>query len=273
VQIPPSPYEVHAIRYAHHDRARRDNFMFDAPGDLHDGNEPLDFFIWLITGNNRTIVVDLGFDHAGAARRGRTITRLPSEGLQMLGVDASTVQDVIVTHLHYDHAGDLGSFPGAVLHLQEREMAFATGRHMSSRTMRMAFDIEYVCDFVRAVYDERVKFVSGSKEIAPGVVVHHVGGHTDGHQVVRVWTASGWLVLASDAVHLYANREDQNPFPVVHNVGDMIVAFDRVAELADADELIIPGHDPRVLQRFFAPAPEFAGEIARLDLGPLEPMR
>jgi glyoxylase-like metal-dependent hydrolase (beta-lactamase superfamily II) len=262
------PYQVHAIRYAHHQREARDNFMF---ADFHDGPQALDFYIWLITGNGRTFVVDLGFDHEGAARRGREITRLPSEGLQMLGIDAGSVADVIVTHMHYDHAGDLNSFPNATLHLQEREMAFATGRHMTSSTMRRAFDVDYVCDFVRAVYDERVNFIDGTRELAPGLSVHHIGGHTDGHQVVRVWTEAGWLVLASDAVHLYANRDNENPFPIVYNVGDMIHGYSVVGSLASDDKLIIPGHDPLVRSRFPCPDGAFDGEIVRLDQGQLEP--
>ena len=93
------------------------------------------------------------------------------------------------------------------------------------------FDVEYVCDFVRAVYDDRVVFVDGARELAPGISVHHIGGHTDGHQAVRVWTERGWLVLASDAVHFYANMTEQNPFPIVYDVGAMIEGY---------------GHDSRV---------------------------
>lgn len=172
--------------------------------------------------------------------------------------------------MHYDHAGDLSAFPNATLHLQAREMSFATGPNMLSKTLRQAFDVEYVCDFIRAVYDERVNFIDGVRTLAPGLSVHHVGGHTDGHQVVRVWTEAGWLVLASDAVHLYQNRETENPFPIVYNVGDMVRGFQTVEELSDANDLIIPGHDPLVLSRFACPDPRFAGEIVRLDQGPIE---
>ena len=173
-----------------------------------------------------------------------------------------------MTHLHYDHAGDLSSFPNAKLYLQDREMAFATGRHMGHQRMRQVFDVEYVCDFVRAVYDDRVVFIDGAQEIAPGISVHHIGGHTDGHQSVRVWTESGWLMLASDAVHFYANMTEQNPFPIVYDVGAMIEGFDTIRGLADAEELIIPGHDPLVVDRFPCPDKTFEGEIVRLDRGP-----
>ncbi|MCZ6890539.1 MAG: N-acyl homoserine lactonase family protein [Gammaproteobacteria bacterium] len=263
---PDEPYEVYAVRYGHHDRPARDNFIF---ADAHDGPMPLDFFVWAIVGNGRTIVVDLGFDHAGAERRGRTIYRLPAEGLRSVGVDPATVEDVVITHLHYDHCGSLSDFPQARLYLQDREMAFATGRFMTHERLRLAFDVEYVTEFVRAVYDERVVFVDSTMTLAPGVSLHHIGGHTDGLQVVRVWTQSGWLVLASDAVHLYANMQSANPFPIVFNVGHMIDGFDLLRGLAGREALIVPGHDPLVLTRFPCPDEALRGEVARLDQGPI----
>jgi glyoxylase-like metal-dependent hydrolase (beta-lactamase superfamily II) len=232
------PYDVYALRYAHAERPARDNFIFDP---IHQGPMPLDFFIWAIVGNGRVFVVDLGFDHAGAARRGRDILRLPSESLEMLGIRAADVENVIVTHMHYDHAGDLSAFKNARLYVQDREMAYATGRHMANERLRLAFDVDYVCAFVRAVYDERVVFVDGVKELAPGIEVHHIGGHTDGHQ------------------------ETQNPFPIVHNVSDMVEGYKRLSELADDDGLIIPGHDPLVIERFPCPDPSFHGEIVQLS--------
>ena len=260
-------WQVFAVRYAHHEREARDNFVFaDA---VHDGSTALDFFVWLVTNGRRSILVDLGFDHAGAARRGRELIRLPSEGIRLLGVDPATIEDVIITHLHYDHCGNLDDFPHARLFLQDREMQYATGRFMTHRTQRMPFDVEYVTAFVRAVYDERVVFVDGVREIAPGLSVHHVGGHTDGLQVVRVRTAAGWLVLASDAAHLYANVDLGNPFPIAFNLGEMLDGFGTLRSLADREELIVPGHDPRVFERFPAAETALAGEVIRLDQGPL----
>jgi glyoxylase-like metal-dependent hydrolase (beta-lactamase superfamily II) len=172
-------------------------------------------------------VVDCGFDEATATRRGRTILRPVQDCLRAVGADPAEVADVVVTHLHYDHAGNLDLFPDAVFHLQEREMAFATGKHMCFHCLRHPFEVEDVVRMVRALYADRLRFHDGDAEVAPGVSVHRVGGHSDGLQMVRVETARGPLVLASDASHYFANMQRQNPFPVVYDVGAMASGWTR----------------------------------------------
>ena len=89
-------------------------------------------------------------------------------------------------------------FPQARFHLQELEMQYATGRHMAHPFFAHAYELEAVLSMVRLVYGARVQFHDGDAEIVNGITVHHVGGHTLGLQVVRVWTRVGWVVLASD---------------------------------------------------------------------------
>ena len=117
-------YEVYAIRYAHHDRPARENFI---GGDPHDVNMPLDYFVWAIVGDTRTVAVDTGFDPAVGKQRGRTMLHTPAEGLKAIGLDPGRIEDVIVTHMHYDHAGNHDLFPRATFHLQDREMGYCTG--------------------------------------------------------------------------------------------------------------------------------------------------
>jgi glyoxylase-like metal-dependent hydrolase (beta-lactamase superfamily II) len=258
-------YKLYAIRYAWREGTRAQNFLM---GDPHDGPMPLDYFVWAAVSDRRTVVIDTGFTRESAERRGRFYLRAPIEGLKLLGIAAEDVRDVIVTHLHWDHAGTLAHFPNARFHLQDTEMEFATGRHMGQELMRFAYDVEDVVEMVRAVYRSRVAFHAGVEEIAPNLFVHRIGGHTNGLQCVRAWTERGWVVLASDATHFYANMMEGRPFPIVFNVGDMLQGFDTLRRLASSPDHVIPGHDPLVMRLYPPPAPELEGIVARLDVEP-----
>ncbi len=255
-------YEVYAIKYAHHARRASENFV---GGDPHDGPMPLDYFVWLIRGDGREIVVDTGFSVAMAAKRGRDHIRCPTEALRSLQCDASKVKDVVITHLHYDHVGNFDLFPQATLHLQELEMRYATGRYMGHECFRGAYEVEDVAGMVRRVYENRVHFHDGDAEIAPGISVHLIGGHTMGLQAVRVATRRGAVVLASDASHFYANMGETRPFPIVWSVADMVDGYRKLRALAESAAHIIPGHDPLVLERYPAPSGDLQGIAVRLD--------
>lgn len=262
----PECWQVFAIRYAVNTAQRSpQNFV---GGDPHDVPMPLDYFIWLIRQGDRAVVVDTGFDRAMAMKRGRDHIACPGETLRKLGVDPDLVQDVILTHLHYDHAGNHALFPRARFHLQDREMAFASGRAMTHKMARMPYEADDVAVMVHRIFADRVSFHDGDWELAPGITGHRIGGHTAGLQVVRIWTERGWLVLASDASHFYANMQTGRCFPIVHHVGEMLEGFDRLSELADHDDAIVPGHDPLVMDRYVPPSPQLRGLVVRLDTGP-----
>jgi glyoxylase-like metal-dependent hydrolase (beta-lactamase superfamily II) len=118
---------------------------------------------------------------------------------------------------------------------------------------------------VRRAYAGRVRFHNGDAHLGDGISLHLVGGHTMGLQAVRVHTRGGWLVLASDASHFYANMEDARPFPIVWSVADMLDGYERLRALAASPQHIIPGHDPLVMHRYKAPAPSLEGVVTRLD--------
>ena len=258
-------YEVLAFRYATmQGRTQRENFIFP---DDHAAPMPLDYFVFAIRNSERTIVVDTGFDQASAQRRGRALLCSPKEILAQAGIDAARVEDVILTHLHWDHAGGLDFFPNAVFHLQDSEISFATGRCMCFTKLRMPFDVEHVVGTVRALYADRIRFHDGAEPIAPGITLHLIGGHSGGIQVVRVPTKRGWVVLAGDTAHFWANIRNRNPFPIVVDVGRMMRGYETLEHLADGPDHIIPGHDPLILKRF--PAYEGNTEIVRLDAAPV----
>ena len=258
-----SVWEVHAVKYADRDaRIRGDSFLFD---DRHDVPHPMDYFLWVLRRGAETILVDSGYDAAEGTARARPIRMDPADALAPLGVVPGAVEHIVVTHLHYDHAGGLHLFPRARLHLQAAEMAYATGPCMRHGTLRMPFTADHVCEAIRRLYAGQVVFHDGDAEIADGVTVHRIGGHSRGLQAVRVRTTAGWLVLASDAAHFYENLHARKPFPIVVDLEDMLRGFDTLERLASARALIVPGHDPAVMRLF----PQGAAQhIRRLDRGP-----
>ena len=242
-----SPFQVYAIKYATREARSGEHFY---GGDPHDAPMPMDYYVWAVVSPERTIVVDAGFTAEVAARRGRKHLRCPTEGLEALGIDCARVPYVILSHLHYDHVGNLDKFPEATFVVQEAEMAFWTGRYAGKehfRTIVEAYDVVYL---VRENFEGRLRFVSGSEEIVPGVEVHWTGGHSSGLQAVRVKTSRGHVVLASDATHFYANIGEDRPYSIVSDLAQMYGAFDIVRSLADSPAHVVPGHDPLVMERF-----------------------
>ncbi len=257
-----SDWEVYAIKYAERNaRTRADSFIFD---DNHDAPHAMDYYIWVIRNGTETILVDTGYDAKEAQLRGRPIQLDPREALKPLGIAAEDITDVIITHLHYDHAGGLHLFPNANLHLQEAEMAFATGPCMCHDTLRAPFTADHVCEAIQRLYSGKVRFYAGDAELRDGISLHCIGGHSRGLQAVRVRTQAGWIVLASDAAHYYENALRQKPFPIVVDLQNMLDGFETLNALASHPSLIIPGHDPLVRKAFptFGPS-----HILRLDTG------
>ena len=261
------PFELFAIRYAHNGpRTLGQNVV---GGDPHETHSSLDFYVWVAKRSDRVFLIDTGMGEETAKRRGDQFIRAPADAIKLLDIDPGKLEDVILTHIHYDHAGALHRYPKARFYLQDAEMAYATGRCMCTRLLRRGYEVEDVVHLVRCVYNDRVTFQDATMQVTPGLTVHRVGGHTDGQQVVRVWTERGWVVIASDASHLYHNMQNGLIFPSVYNVGDMAEGFRILYQLSgESWDNIIPGHDPLVMQLYPAPSKELEGIVVRLDRPP-----
>jgi glyoxylase-like metal-dependent hydrolase (beta-lactamase superfamily II) len=258
-------HEVIAFRFASTSpRQPWQNYLQPDPGGEA---ESLDFLFFAIRNGERILLVDTGFIPApGDARV--TAARSPLDCLREAGIEPAQVTDVIITHLHWDHAGCLDEYPQATVHLQAKELAFVTGPCMCEPFLRRPFSGDDVASALRALYAGRLRLHEGDAEIAPGITLHHIGGHTEGLQAVRVSTARGQVVLASDAAHTWLNLRGRNPFPVLVNVADALRGFHTLEALADGPDHIIPGHDPRVARRF----PRLPGtrDAVMLHLAPRE---
>ena len=253
-------YAVYAVKYAERDARSRDHFYGGYPEDRP---MPMDYFVWAAVSSQHTLVVDTGFAADVGRRRGRRHLRTAAEALKTIGVDASTVEHVALTHFHYDHIGGLDQFPAARFFVQEAEMAFWLGRSLARGEVRTHIELDDLLRIVRLNHAGRVRFVDGAQEILPGVSVHNLAGHTPGLQVVRVETASGPVVLASDSSHYYANLDEDRAFITFVDLAGVFRAFDGLRALAGPDGQVVPGHDPLVLQRYPA-VPGLEGSAVRI---------
>src|SRR5262245_23016700 len=258
------PFAVYAIRYAHREASLRGQHFYLAEARPTEPY-PIDYFVWAAVSPEATVVVDAGFTPETAKRRGnREYLQSPMDTLRQLGVEAGAVEHLVITHLHYDHVGHVRDFPAARVLVQRSEYEFWTGPFVMRGEyghLHEGEDFAYVGEVVAA---GRLRLIDGDCASVPGVALHPVGGHTQGLQVVRVTTAAGHVVVASDASHFYENIGSDRPYSIVDLLPSMYRAFDRLREMADAEELIIPGHDPAVLKRFPAAAPDLAGLAVRV---------
>jgi len=228
----------------------------------------LTYYVWVIKGPHGTFVCDTGFDEAAAKERGRKITKPVGAGLRALGVAPGKVDHVIATHMHWDHAGNYDLFPNARYHIQDTEMAYCTGRCMCHQMLRVPFSGADVQAMVKKVFDYRVDFHDGDEEIAPGITVHKIGGHSKGLQSVRVKTQRGYVVVASDACHLYSHMDEGRVFPITYSVADTLEGYRKLLKLASSRHHFVPGHDPDVLNIYPAAKPGMEDWIVRLDVAP-----
>lgn len=261
-------YSLYTILYAESPQDRRAQHNFMSAVDFHDVPMPLDFYCWVAVSKKRVVLIDSGCDKETCDRRGHIFYRCPTQGLAEIGLRAEDVTDVIVTHMHWDHLGNLEKFPRAHIHVHKAEMAHATGSCMCHEALRRPYDVEQVCDVLRALYAGRVSFTDQASEIAPGISIYPVGGHAPGLQIVKVATERGNVVLASDAMHFYANGALSNPYPVIVDFRQYLDGLRFLEKLAESPDHIIPGHDPELRKRF--PAVEGVSGIWEISRPPLK---
>ena len=257
-------YEVYAIRYAEQlERADGATYLGGDPKKMIRG---LDFFTYVITGNGQTFVVDTGFNPDLSGEGGRNFLESPAESLSKIGIKASSVEHVLLTHAHFDHVGNLDDYPNATFSIHAEEMKSITGPDMTFAPFRLAYHARDTKKLSELLYDERLKFYEDTvTTVAPGIEFHLIGGHSRGQLALRVHTSRGWILLASDAVHLYDEVEFERPFAIFHDLQKMIDGYRKCINIAGGYEFLISGHDPKVTDWYPPGAPEFEKRI--LDLG------
>ncbi|HEU4627660.1 MAG TPA: N-acyl homoserine lactonase family protein [Steroidobacteraceae bacterium] len=287
-QIP--KYHVYAIRYG---------TLKDIPVNaLVPGADParkMDtaLMMWLIRGNGRTILVDTGFYRDRFMKSWKPIAYIkPTAAIAKLTLKPEQITDIIITHLHWDHADGIDLFPKARVWTQKHEYDYyvgaawpaaydsfrkscENGRAAKTQSDAPCDAVNPATDGVEGVYAEdilplvrlntegRLHLIRGDgEEILPGITAYIGGKHTYESQYLGVNTAVGTVVLASDNVYLYENVEKHVPITETSDPASNLRAQERMKSLVSDPKYIIPGHDPAVFTKFKT---ELAPGIASIE--------
>ncbi len=253
-------YEVYAIRYA---------MLPEFPvAQLVQGADPvrkldIAMLVWLVRGNGRNILVDAGFFREHFFKEWHVADYVkPSDAVAKAGLKPEDITDIVITHMHWDHADGMDLFPKARIWIQKEEFEYYAGEAWQAQNTHGGIDPEDVVELVKLNLEGRVGLVDGdAKEILPGVVCYTGGKHTYQSQYVGVNTSAGTVILASDNMYLYENLEKHLPIAATLDAASNLRAQDRMKQLAASPRLIVPGHDPAVMTKFAAVAPG----VVRID--------
>lgn len=199
--------------------------------------------MWLLEGPT-TIVVDTSVGEHGKPNEfmgesfERSKQQIPENALRAAGVEPKDVELVILTHLHWDHAGNCDLFPEARVVVQESELRYAIAPGRFFRRAYLSPESGWPMSPPYVV--PNLTTVRGRSEVAPGVTVVPAPGHTPGSQAVVVRTASGLYCIAGDAMMTYENLDADAP-PGYHV--DVDASLDSLDVLRAEGAQLLPSHD------------------------------
>ena len=252
-------YEIYAIKYA-----TLKQFPLGGLVEGEDRNQRIDIgmYVFMLKGGGKNILFDCGFYRPQFMKQWKPVDyEIPSAAIERAGVKAADISDVIISHIHWDHADGFDLFPNAKIWIQKQEVEYYAGIAFDGKK-RSAADPDDIVGIVRMNTEGRVGLVKGdAQEILPGITAYIGGKHTYQSQYIGVKTSAGTVVLASDNVYMYLNLEKHRPIAQSLDKESNLRAQDRMKELAANPKLIVPGHDPAIMKSF----PEIAPGVVKIQ--------
>jgi glyoxylase-like metal-dependent hydrolase (beta-lactamase superfamily II) len=214
-------------------------------GEFSEARVQIPVACWLVKTTDGVVLFDTGVSPRAVPglMRNDPFARFTEEDLLVhrldaLGLEADNVDMVVLSHLHYDHAGGAQLFPKSELVVQKDEYAYAhyPAAFFAPFYYRKNFDLP----------GYRWRLLDGDTELAPGLTVLRTDGHTPGHQSLLVQLPqSGPVILSGDACYWLEHARKERVPGVVWNPTQAMHSIKRLNTLARLlGARIFPGHDP-----------------------------
>jgi len=251
----PEKYEVYAVRFASSDTAWPISLWVDK-GPKNDSVN-IDFMIWLIKGNGRNILVDAGFLNDIPDAKEFDVVKYvrPDSTLFPLGLKATDITDIIISHPHWDHIDGIDLFPNAQVWMQQNDFFYFIGPAWQKGGANGGFNKRDAHKLIDKNLAGKLSLVNGdNQEIIPGIKVFTGSKHTFESQYVLVETGKNKIILASDNIWVYYSLEHMLPASAGGTLdpAGYVSAMRRMKTLVTNPKYIIPGHDAAIFSKFRA---------------------
>jgi glyoxylase-like metal-dependent hydrolase (beta-lactamase superfamily II) len=251
-------YEIYALKYAGPFTRTGAHLMWYRDWDKI---EQINYYIWCIRGGGETVVVDAGVTPRMAAERQLDGYVSPVDVLARINVQADKVRHVVITHMHFDHAGGASLFPRARFYIQQDEYRFWQQDPIAARPPFKQVSDAAATDYLAALEGtDRLVLLDGDRQILPGIHCLLSPGHTVALQTVAVNTARGTAIVGSDCAHVFRNYQEDWPSALIVDLVGWMKTYDNVRERASSPDLLFPGHDRLLMENY----PAVARDITRL---------
>ncbi|MBQ4425918.1 MAG: N-acyl homoserine lactonase family protein [Lachnospiraceae bacterium] len=219
---------------------------------------PIDIphMMFYIDGAEKKILIDCGGrdpESESGKLHSKTYTRAPEEHPDVAlkaatGVSPEEIEILILTHLHWDHCGNLHMFPNAQVYVQLEEILDSINPIPRFYKTYESFKYGVVPPY--AQQPVKWNFVEGDTELLPGIKLVKIPGHSAGIQGVYVETDKGPYFLGSDAIPLYENIEngEVKTSALCLSLEKAYYSAVKINKMIkDTGMVVLPGHDRRVL--------------------------
>lgn len=251
-------YEIYAVKYAGPLRRPVAKVLWNTEWEKE---TEINYYIWVIKGKDESLIVDCGMAPTLAQEMNLQGYVNPLEVLERIGIKATQVKKVILTHIHFDHANGAKLFPNATFYVQEKEFSFWIKDPTAKKPpFHMLSDLVGNSYLSKLEGTGRLIMVNGDQEVLPGIELLLAPGHTPGLQAVAVNTAKGIAIVGSDCGHIFRNYEEEIPSCFITDMISWMRTYDKLKAKVSSLDLLFPGHDMKMLTNY----PKVSKDITRL---------